>query len=256
MTQNPSNQQFTNNADGFTIGGGTTARTLTTTGGNVTVTGSGSAVMTLPTTSDTLAGLGTAQTFTATQTFTGAVVMSATSLATDTTTGLKIGTATTQKIAFFNATPVVQQAAATDLGTALSNLGLRASGATFGLTTSGAAAFSGTTTVSGVFTTSASMKFGSSARTATVTLNATTSTQFQLCDATTAAFTITLPTAIGNSGLIFTFKKVDSTANLVTIGTTSSQTIDGSTTYVGLASQYKYVTIYSNNANWLIMGNN
>ena len=35
-------------------------------------------------------------------------------IATDTTTGTKIGTATTQKIGFFNATPVVQQAAVAD----------------------------------------------------------------------------------------------------------------------------------------------
>jgi hypothetical protein len=35
-------------------------------------------------------------------------------LVTDTTTGTKIGTATTQKIGFFNATPVVQQAAVAD----------------------------------------------------------------------------------------------------------------------------------------------
>jgi hypothetical protein len=46
-------------------------------------------------------------------------------LVTDTTTGTKIGTATTQKIGFFNATPVVQQAAvadATDAATAITQL--------------------------------------------------------------------------------------------------------------------------------------
>jgi hypothetical protein len=35
-------------------------------------------------------------------------------IVTDTTTGTKIGTGTTQKIGFFNATPVVQQAAVAD----------------------------------------------------------------------------------------------------------------------------------------------
>jgi hypothetical protein len=35
-------------------------------------------------------------------------------LVTDTTIGTKIGTGTTQKIGFFNATPVVQQAAVAD----------------------------------------------------------------------------------------------------------------------------------------------
>lgn len=62
-----------------------------------------------------------------------------------TTTGTKFGTATTQKIGFFNATPIVQPGATTDLGTALSNLGLRASGTAYPITTSGAIAFSGTT---------------------------------------------------------------------------------------------------------------
>lgn len=46
-----------------------------------------------------------------------------------TTTGTKIGTATTQKIGFFNATPIVQPATTTDIKTALVNLGLLASGA-------------------------------------------------------------------------------------------------------------------------------
>lgn len=44
------------------------------------------------------------------------------------TTGTKIGTATTQKLGFFNATPVVQPTSTTDLRTALINLGLYASG--------------------------------------------------------------------------------------------------------------------------------
>lgn len=60
-----------------------------------------------------------------------------------TTTGTKIGTATNQKLGFFNATPVVQQTAATDLGTTLSNLGLRASGTAYPITTSGAVSLTG-----------------------------------------------------------------------------------------------------------------
>lgn len=50
-------------------------------------------------------------------------------IATGTTTGTKIGTATSQKIGFFNATPVVQQTVTTDLLDALQALGLIASGA-------------------------------------------------------------------------------------------------------------------------------
>jgi hypothetical protein len=44
----------------------------------------------------------------------GNLNLSTKDVVTDTTTGTKIGTATTQKIGFFNATPVVQQAAVAD----------------------------------------------------------------------------------------------------------------------------------------------
>ena len=44
----------------------------------------------------------------------GNLNLSTKDLVTDTTTGTKIGTGTTQKIGFFNATPVVQQAAVAD----------------------------------------------------------------------------------------------------------------------------------------------
>lgn len=46
----------------------------------------------------------------------------------DTGTGTKFGTATSQKIGFFNATPVVQNTSTTDLRTGLINLGFFASG--------------------------------------------------------------------------------------------------------------------------------
>ena len=47
-------------------------------------------------------------------TLNGDLTASTRNLVTDTTTGTKIGTATTQKLGFFNATPVVQQAAVAD----------------------------------------------------------------------------------------------------------------------------------------------
>ncbi len=62
-----------------------------------------------------------------------------------TTTGTKFGTATSQKIGFFNATPVVQPGATTDLITAQVNLGLRASGTAVPITTSGAISFNSST---------------------------------------------------------------------------------------------------------------
>lgn len=82
---------------------------------------------------------------------------------------------------------------------------------------------------------------------------ATTSVSTILCNATTAAFTVTLPTAVGNSGQIYTIKKTDSSANAVTVGTTSSQTIDGAATF-SLPSQWNFVVVTSDGANWMRIG--
>ncbi len=65
--------------------------------------------------------------------------------------------------------------------------------------------------------------------------------------------TITLPTSIGILGRIYTIKLTASGTG--TVATTSSQTIDGATTY-SLSAQYKYVTVQSDGANWMITGNN
>ena len=56
------------------------------------------------------------------------------------------------KIGFFAATPVAQPANTTDLGTVLSDLGLRASGTAYPITTSGAVDFSGATAIKGTTT--------------------------------------------------------------------------------------------------------
>ena len=71
-------------------------------------------------------------------------------------------------------------------------------------------------------------------------------------DATTAAFSLTLPTSVGITGRQYTIKKIDVSANGVTVSTTSSQTIDGGTTAV-LSTQYASITVVSDGANWLII---
>jgi parallel beta-helix repeat protein len=73
-----------------------------------------------------------------------------------------------------------------------------------------------------------------------------------LADATSAAFTVTLPTAVGRTGRIFRIKRTNSGANAVTVGTTSAQVIDGAATY-SLSAQYAYVTVQSNGTNWWII---
>ncbi len=90
-------------------------------------------------------------------------------------------------------------------------------------------------------------------RTAAYTITATDS--IITADATTAVFTVNLPTAVGIAGRAYTVKKIDASANAVTMGTTSAQTIDGATTYA-LSVRWKYATVVSDGANWLITANN
>lgn len=68
----------------------------------------------------------------------------------NTSTGTKIGTGSTQKLALWGATPTTQSAAATNLGTVLSNLGARVAGTAYTLGSSGAFTWTGTFGSSGV----------------------------------------------------------------------------------------------------------
>jgi len=70
-----------------------------------------------------------------------------------------------------------------------------------------------------------------------------------------AGITITLPTAVGITGRVYTVKKVDSGVGPVTVATTSSQTIDAYVTYV-ISNQYQYVKVMSNGTNWDVVGQN
>jgi hypothetical protein len=88
--------------------------------------------------------------------------------------------------------------------------------------------------------------------TKTSAYTATASDYTILGNATTASFQVTLPTAVSATGQIYVIKKIDSSANTVTIGTTSAQTIDGQSTRV-LSLQYDGVTVQSNGANWFIV---
>lgn len=74
-----------------------------------------------------------------------------------------------------------------------------------------------------------------------------------LCDATSGAFTATLPAAAAAGvGRVFVVKKVDSSGNAVTVGTTASQTIDGVTTK-SLASQWSSIRVQSNGTAWFVV---
>jgi len=73
-----------------------------------------------------------------------------------------------------------------------------------------------------------------------------------ICDATGGAFTITLPAASTVSGKIYNIKKIDVSANAVTIDGDDSETIDDAATKA-LSSQYDSLTIQSSGAEWWII---
>lgn len=76
------------------------------------------------------------------------------------------------------------------------------------------------------------------------------------CNANGGSFTITLPTAVGITGQIYMVKREDSSTggltNIVTIATTSSQTIDGAYQWV-LTNRSDFVMVYSDGANWQVL---
>ena len=86
--------------------------------------------------------------------------------------------------------------------------------------------------------------------TVTTTYSILTTDKIILCDATTAAFTVTLPSP--SEGLIFTIKKIDSTANAVTIATAGAETIDGSATQV-ITIQHTALKLANDGSNWFIV---
>lgn len=67
-----------------------------------------------------------------------------------------------------------------------------------------------------------------------------------------SGITLTLPDATLNSGRVYFIKKVDSGLGVLTIATTSSQTIDGETTQT-IAYQYYSLTIISNGTSWYLI---
>lgn len=75
-----------------------------------------------------------------------------------------------------------------------------------------------------------------------------------LADATTAAFTLTLPSAAANTPYdVFYIKKIDSSlANIVTIDPDGSETIDGLLS-ITLANRGETVTLQSDGTNWRVL---
>ena len=135
--------------------------------------------------------------------------------------------------------------------TTIPNAGLANSTATLGNTT---ITLGGTTTQVGNLTlNNVSINgFKTTLQTRTANYTATLIDGTILGNASTGNITITLPTSVGATGRTYAIKKIDSSANVVIIATTSSQTIDAFTTEI-LARQFDAVQVQSDGANWVII---
>ena len=72
-----------------------------------------------------------------------------------------------------------------------------------------------------------------------------------LCDATSNAITINLPTAVGNTSK-FIIKKIDSSSNIVIVDGSAGQFLDGDLTF-NLIYQHQSVSLVTNGSNWFII---
>ena len=137
-------------------------------------------------------------------------------------------------------------AASTEIGTVLAGHGLRTTGSTYTLSTTGSASFGATSAASLTATNSltssnnttmdGAIKETPATQTASTALSANSRKNLRI-SATSAAINITLP-ATTAAGTRFRFLRVDATAQVVTI----VGTINGATNYV-LSAQYKYVEV-------------
>ncbi len=73
-----------------------------------------------------------------------------------------------------------------------------------------------------------------------------------LCDASSAALTVTLPSALGVRSQVFHIKKVDSSGHSVTIVCYGSETLDGLASQ-STSTQYESISVVSDGANWYIV---
>ncbi len=72
-------------------------------------------------------------------------------------------------------------------------------------------------------------------------------------DATSAAFTLTLPPAARATGRIYTIVKIDPSSKAVTLAANGAETINGTPTRV-LSFQWNFVTVQSNGVSWRVIG--
>jgi len=86
------------------------------------------------------------------------------------------------------------------------------------------------------------------------TIDATIARTVHLVAATNGAIIMRLPAASDAAGSVYTFKKVDSSTNIVTVTAISGDGPDGRDMQLG--GQYDFVTVQSNGAAWFILASN
>lgn len=86
-----------------------------------------------------------------------------------------------------------------------------------------------------------------------VSLDATAFGKLHLCSGTSAAYTIDLPTAVGNEGKTVAFKGVSGMTVAATLAGVSGQTIDGEATGRARLSAGGVFVLMSNGTNWTVV---
>lgn len=87
---------------------------------------------------------------------------------------------------------------------------------------------------------------------ATTAITLDTSDSLVLADGTSAAFSVTLPTASSAAGRVYTVKKTDVSVNAITIDAAGAELVDGATTHV-LSEQYDSATFTSDGTRWQLV---
>jgi hypothetical protein len=109
---------------------------------------------------------------------------------------------------------------------------------------------SGLSLASGVLTASGSAPTTSTLAYVAKTANYTITTSDYLVNCTSGTFTITMPTAASITGQRFVVKNTGT--GVITLATTSSQTIDGYATATLTLSQFQSLTLMSDGSNWIL----
>ncbi len=188
--------------------------------------------------------------FSTNPTLSGLTFADATDIVFNATTGTKIGTATTQKLAFYNSTPIVQPTG--DIVTALQNLGLVASATVASSININTATESTDTSCFPVFVTASGTQTLPAKTNTTLTYNSNTNdlgvTKLNGLTVTASTGTLTITNAkVASFSNSITFAGTDSTTMTFPTTTATIARTDAAQTFTGTQT-FTNAVIYTNNA--------